>query len=216
VLNKALALKNGIHIDDFEFIDFTYLNTPELRQSIENSEMPLVFTSRHALIAFNKMFSGSANRFSCFCIEGETSSAALDLGFNILSTARDSVSLASKIINHQIQSVHFLCGDLHRKELSEILLSAGVAVTKSIVYLKEIRPIQISETVDGILFFSPSQADAYLINNSIVPEIPLFCIGHTSAEHLRNLGYSNTFVPEKHSESSLVELLCTYFIKKYA
>lgn len=209
--NHHLAMSRGIRIIDHNFLSFEYLDTKEIRSVLENESVPLVFTSKHGVIAFNRIFSGSASGRSCFCIEGETSAAADELGFDLLAKAEDATSLARMIIALQTVSLIFLCGSMRRHELPQLISEAGIEMRELKIYEKRMLLETVSESYDGLMFFSPSQVDAFLQNNEIDNSATLFCIGKTTAAHLKESGFSRIVLSESSSEKAMVDIVCKYY-----
>lgn len=81
------------------------------------------------------------------------------------------------------------------------------------VYEKIPRPRKI-ETFDTVLFFSPSQVDAFLLENSLFPETPIFAIGNTTSAHLKRLRYQNVITAPESSEESMIATVIAHFTQQ--
>jgi uroporphyrinogen-III synthase len=81
------------------------------------------------------------------------------------------------------ESYTFFSGNLRKDTLPKALAEAGIKFNEIQVYKTSLTPHKIKETVDAILFFSPSGVESYLKENKIKKET-CFCIGETTAEAL--------------------------------
>ncbi|MFM2047851.1 MAG: hypothetical protein RI955_397 [Bacteroidota bacterium] len=213
---KQFALDNGINIVDYNFLEYYYLDTKKIVLAFAENKNPLVFTSQHAVnaatILINKYNISLLNK-TCFAINGTTAQLASANGFEVIDTATNSITLAEKIIHKKSQQVLFCCGNIRLQHLSEILTKNGILITEIEVYRKMLMPIKIDKKADGILFFSPSQIDAFLLQNELNNTTTAFCIGDTTAKHLQVKNHSNFIVAENQSIKSVIETAITYFLK---
>lgn len=81
------------------------------------------------------------------------------------------------------------------------------------VYEKIPRPRKI-EQFDAILFWSPSQVDALLLENSLFPETLIFSIGNTTTTHLKRLRYQNIITIPESSEESMIATVIAHFTQQ--
>jgi uroporphyrinogen-III synthase len=181
---------------------------------LENSD-PLIFTSGHAIRAFKSIVDKNQSfliQTNCFCIEGQTSQAAIEAGFKVRGTGRTGQELAEKIILENIPSV-LHCTTAHRRdELQTALEKAGMTYRVLEIYDKKPVP-EIFEAFDGVIFYSPSQVDAFLMNNMLEKNIPAFCIGHTTESHLISKGYDNVIVAAQSDTAHILQCVYSYFNK---
>ena len=63
---------------------------------------------------------------------------------------------------------------------------------------------------DGILFFSPSAAESYFLNNSVTDEI-LFAFGSTTYAALQTLTNKHIVLNDHHSQQGMVDTVIKYF-----
>lgn len=212
--NKDRALKNNVIIDDYNFLNITYLSTNEMKKALANSNLKFVFTSANAVESvyqFIQKNDFSVSSYYCYTIKGNTSDKAKSYGFNIINTSVDGKSLAEVIIkNNEKEVVHFTTQH-NREELSNTLKSASISYISIMVYDKTINEIKIPNSFNGILFFSPSQIDGFFLHNSLKNSIPAFCIGQTTQSHLQSFHHQNIQVASSADESVLVDLVINYF-----
>ncbi|TXI66839.1 MAG: hypothetical protein E6Q46_04305 [Flavobacterium sp.] len=90
--------------------------------------------------------------------------------------------IASKYKNH---SFTFFCGNIRRNTIPDFFQQNKIAYMEIVVYETKLKPHQIKEPFDGVLFFSPSGVNSFLEKNSLKNRI-CFCIGTTTAKALEN------------------------------
>jgi uroporphyrinogen-III synthase len=88
-------------------------------------------------------------------------------------------------------------------------------VKEIVAYTTMLTPQAITSPADGILFFSPSGVESYLLKNS-GKQLVAFCLGETTAAYARDNGFANIRVAEKHSASALVDCVINHCKRKIA
>ncbi|MCW5911148.1 MAG: uroporphyrinogen-III synthase [Cyclobacteriaceae bacterium] len=173
------ATRLGFALTQIDFIHTEKIEPNNWLTSISPTEV-YIFTSARAVKAAAEA-GINLSKASIAALSGATQQALHDLGLTVLYTADRAKSLTQEIINGHARHVTFFCGDKHRNELPESLMQHGVDVSKIVVYRTELTPHVISETFDGVLFFSPSAVQSFLWKNTISPSTSIFCIGNTTA-----------------------------------
>lgn len=212
--NKRKAAESGIALHDYEFLNIGYIFDDKIWETINSQPLtPKVFTSKHAVKAYH-LFANPHSNQTCFCIEGETSLQAREAGFEVLGTAVNAAKLANVIVKMKLEKVMILSGNNRRDELTAILYFNQYLFEEYTVYSKSAVEIPIRAEYDGIAFFSPSQVKAFMKANDLKKDQPVFSIGETTAEFLRNQGCSDITVAETASESSLIDTIIKFYKHK--
>ena len=99
---KATAASKGLSIDDRAFLSYSYLDTPQIRQTLLENKWPLVFTSQHAVYAVNKLQFPLQNKL-VYCTSGKTAQLIVKTGAQIEAKAANASALAKEILKHQPQ-----------------------------------------------------------------------------------------------------------------
>jgi uroporphyrinogen-III synthase len=203
-----------ITVTAIDFISIQPIQTEELVTTLSETSAPLIFTSSHgvrATIHLLKNSSRKLNSFSVYCIEGVTANLLTNEGCTIKGSAPYSAELVERIRqNNEKEVLH--CTSAWRRD--EIELGLQPTDTKYIplcVYEKDCTPKQITPPIDGVICFSPSQMDCYLQENSITPETPVFCIGHTTAHHVKSLRHTNIIIAADTSEEAIIQSVLNYY-----
>ena len=212
--NKERALNAGIRIEDYGFLSFDYSEVSGFSDTLFSEKIPLVFTSRHAVLSMEKILQYQqkfSRDFSAFCIQGITRETAEKKGFRILGEAPDAEGLSLEILKTSFEKVLYACGNLRRDTLINRLSMHGVNTEEVLVYHKILHHFQIEPPYQGISFFSPSQVDAFRKTNVLDVNIPAFCIGKTTGAYLHELGHKNTLIATESRENVLIQQIIHYF-----
>lgn len=214
-LGQAYALsarKAGVDLIDLDFLDIRY-RTEALPPIPGEDRMRLAFTSGHAVKAYRALRSdeqlGIPGR-EAFTVGRQTATYARSAGFRIAATATDGATLAAALIADGSSSVLHPCAADSRRELPEGLAAAGIAYRPLVVYRKTPRPHRI-EHMDALMVLSPSQVDVFLMKNELPPQLPVFCIGHTTAHYLREKGHRHLLVAGESSVPALMARMFEHF-----
>ncbi len=210
---KAEALKKQVQLNDDSFLNISYPDHPLLVETLRENVDPIVFTSIHAVKAVQQLINKYQFKLKtnlAFCITGKTALCAVKNGFSILDEAVNASLLANKIIRKKSKSVLHCTANIRRNELVHELLNKGIRVKIAEVYHKELVNKKVLK-FDGVMFFSPSQVDAFLSGNMLLPHLPAFCIGATTAKHLASLNHSNIITSNISNEQALLEQVYKYY-----
>lgn len=156
----------------------------------------------------------NARSASVYCIEGATREAvsALIPQAHIAGTAAHSKALAELILqDNTITSVAFFCGNIRRDELPDTLHSQGVEVEEIIVYETQETPVKLTETYDGILFYSPSSVRSFFSGNTLPAHTACFAIGHTTGAALRDVTENKVVISPEPAVDALLQTVILYF-----
>jgi uroporphyrinogen-III synthase len=198
---KRTLLDANIHLIEEDFISINYLSPP-----LEGLGEALIFTSQNAVQSVLQHPKCDALKTkNVFCVGIKTKSLLEKNGFNVAVYTDYAVDLAEIIsLIYNKESYTFFSGNIRREELPSLLKENGIAFNEIEVYETNITSKKITNTLDGILFFSPSAVQSYFKLNTIKEEM-CFCIGKTTAETLENKGIKNIIIADKPSIESLIE-----------
>jgi uroporphyrinogen-III synthase len=206
---KEIAQQHQVILESHDFLSIKRKDPESFRASLTQNRKPLVFTSAHAVKAVASLIDSLAAK-DCFCIEGSTRAAAERYGFHILDHAGDAQALAGKIIAGGWRGV-IHCSTLNRrKELQESLAAAGIQTDFCEVYEKALAPLKV-EAPDAVVFFSPSQIDAFLQANKLDKATPAFCIGTTTAGHLKATGHEHIVIAPRPDTKDILHTVFEHF-----
>jgi uroporphyrinogen-III synthase len=215
------AKENHIAIVEEEFIKIKPLLTrekwDELSALFPSRNNHVVFTSSHAVSAVSKYvhpyISYEDLHWKIFCLSGRTREAVSEhtLPGEIIDTAANAEALAQKIITYGVSEVIFFCGNRRREELPHLLQAHGVRVHEVSVYETIDAPVQITASIDGILFFSPSAVGSFFSANQLKPDTVCFAIGKTTAQAIKEQSNNKIITSELPTQEDILESVLHYF-----
>lgn len=169
----------------FSIIEADFIKTENIPFDLKKINDNLIFTSQNAVLSIlNHPNIVDLKKKTVFCVGSKTKELLNENGFKVEAHTGYAEDLAEIIsLVYADESYTFFSGNLRKDTLPNILTENGITFNEIKVYETSLTPQKIKETVDAILFFSPSGVTSYLKNNSITNEI-LFCIGTTTASSL--------------------------------
>ena len=217
VLEKAKLYGIKIMDKDFISIDFDIAEKDSSFLSFLNDRI-LVFTSINGIKGFIDLLSShnmstSSKSYSCYCIDGRTSNFAFKNNLNVIQTASTSMELAKKIVHENKHSklLYFTC-KMRTFLFEKCLKSYNIDIKIEIVYKKTLTPSFVNN-FNGVMFFSASQVVSFCKSNLLDKEVPVFCIGPTTAKCLKKMGHENISIASKAKEDDLINCVIEYFQK---
>lgn len=173
---------------NFDVIDANFIKTENKNFELINVNDNLIFTSQNAIRSFFKhpKFEELKGK-KVFCVGLKTKITLSEAGFNVVVYTGFASDLAEIItLIYPNESYTFFNGNLRKETLPNALKEAGVKFNEIEVYETTLTPQKIENTIDAILFFSPSGVESYLKENQIKKET-CFCIGKTTANALEKI-----------------------------
>lgn len=210
---KSFLFDNGIFISDFDFLKIDVKYSNENVKILKTNNCPLVILSINAALALKDILNSENIKlkdFFCFAIDGITSNYLQENGAKILGKAKNSSEISKLIIKSNIPSVLIITSNFRLETLKEELDKNKISNTYLELYSKEFNPKEVI-LQDGIVFFSPSQINSFFTKNTLNTTLPAFCIGATTAHHLKICGHENIIISESATEKDLANTILNYF-----
>lgn len=203
---KQLLIDAGFSVIEEDFIETKSIDF-ELSKVNDN----LIFTSQNAVqsvLQYPKW--DELKTKNVFSVGMKTKALLAENGFNVVAYTGYASDLAEIIsLVYPRETFTFFSGNLRRDVLPNTLEENGVVFNEIEVYETNITSKKITNTLDGILFFSPSAVESYLKMNTIKEEI-CFCIGETTAEALENKKIKNIVIADKPTVENVIERAISY------
>jgi len=117
------------------------------------------------------------------------------------------------LMNQNLKSVLYFCGEEHRQELEEGLKNSSTKISKVITHKSEMTFPVIKNNFDVVFVFSPRSAESLLKNNSFISQTIFACIGPTTASYLSSRGITSTFIPSYPDSRILLEEFRNQIVK---
>ena len=190
---------------DFSITEANFIKTENSDFDLKGINNNLIFTSQNAAqsVLLHPKCSALKTK-NVFCVGMKTKALLEENGFNVevyLDYASDLAEIITLI--YAKESFTFFSGNLRKETLPKALKAAQVNFNEIQVYETTLTPHKIKTPVDGIMFFSPSGVESYLVENKIKNEI-CFCIGETTASSLEKIT-RNIIVADQPSVENVIE-----------
>ena len=216
ILKRIIATKNLsinlllsfdyrlFNILSFDFIKITPL--PFDKNELLNSSPHWIITSKNTINSLLNTYNTSElERINFYCVGEKTAQLIIDNELNLITCSPTSEKLAQNIVEHyNTNNFTFICGEMRRNELERILKNRKIQLDEFNIYSTSFSPVEIKQfPIDGILFFSPSAIQSYVLKNSITSET-LFCIGNTTATEAKKHS-ANIIIAEHQTIESVIQ-----------
>lgn len=206
--HRQFLLNANIALVEADFITITAIQ-PELKNINDN----LIFTSQNAVNSILENQMGELKGKNCFCVGTKTKGLLEKYGFHVSASAEYAEQLGKIIIeNHEKESFTFFSGNLRLDTLPGILKTGAVEFNEIEVYKTVLSPKKIGAKADGILFFSPSAVESFLIDNKITNEA-CFCIGQTTAKALND---KNVIIANRPTVENVIIQCINHYNKSFS
>ncbi len=180
------ALKNKLSDAKIELVEKNFIQTKSIDFEIPQLNDYLIFTSKEAAKSVLKSDVKNVLSKSCLCVGNKTRSFLEKKGFIVLESADYAEELIQIIESkYKTNSFTFFCGNIRRNTIPAFFQQNKIAYNEIVVYETKLKPHQIKETFDGVLFYSPSGVNSFLEKNTLENKT-CFCIGTTTAKVLEN------------------------------
>ena len=171
----------------FNVLEKKFINTKSIEFEVKNLNDYVVLTSKNAVKSILKNeFASQVRERKIICVGQKTKELLEKKGFIVEAYADYASDLGVLIVEkYKNYSFTFFSGNIRRNTLPDLFNENNIKWNEVVVYETTLNPKKVTEHLDGILFFSPSAIESYLIKNEINKEM-CFCIGTTTANALEN------------------------------
>lgn len=175
--------QDGLKVESEDFIK---INPTRISKNILKSEIQnVVITSKNAVEALLTNVSADELHFKNIYCVGRRTKRLIE---KRIGKVKHSENNAKKLADHLVEylegtEVTYFCSNLRMDDLPKILEANKITVNEIEAYRTKHSPVKVDESVEGILFFSPSTVDSYLQSN--VANKIAYCIGESTANAAR-------------------------------
>lgn len=183
---------------NFNVIEKKFIKTKKIDFQVKKLNEYVIFTSKNAVksVLKNSVESQVKDK-KIFCV-GQKTKQFLEKNHYLVQENADYASDLGLLIKEKYatHSFTFFSGNFRRNTLPDLLNDNFIKWNEVVVYETALNPKKTTPSyghpskggevkIDGILFFSPSAIQSYLIENKIENKM-CFCIGTTTAKSLEN------------------------------
>lgn len=174
---------SSIKVDSEDFIKINpnRISPLVLKKKLKN----VIFTSKNAVEGLLTNISADELTFdNMYCVGRKTRRLVQKKIGKVTHFENSAAELANYLVDfiEGTEVTHF-CGNLRLDDITTILEKSNITVDSVETYKTKLSGQEIENSVEGILFFSPSGIESYLQNNK--PNKIAYCIGETTAKTAR-------------------------------
>lgn len=209
IQKKLLPTTMDVQDSDFIKIRFNRIAPKIVKNEIEN----VIITSKNGVEAILNSFTKDQLNFkNIYCVGRRTKKLIEQKIGPVTHSERNAAKLATYLSeNSKGQEVTYFCSDLRLDTLPKVLSENGITVNEIEAYKTLLSPVNVRDNVNGVLFYSPSTIESYLLENN--PDKIAFCIGESTAKEARK-HFENVQVANLPTVESVIEMVNLHFVKK--
>lgn len=203
--------KNLFSEKNFKVIEEEFIQIKNKNFQIESINDYVIFTSKNAVKSvLTRGIQNKIEHKKIFCV-GQKTKTFLEKKNFILQECVDYAEDLGAVISkeYNFASFTFFSGNIRKNTLPDLLNENNIKWNEVVVYQTSLNPKKIKNEIEGILFFSPSAVESYLIENVLENQI-CFCIGTTTAKALEHKTKNIKIASQPTVENVIEEVLKYY------
>ncbi|QCE41073.1 hydroxymethylbilane synthase [Psychroserpens sp. NJDZ02] len=192
---------------DFVKISLNRIHPRFLKNEIQN----VVITSQNAVDALLTNYSAIELQFkNIYCVGRRTKKMIENRIGKVLHTEKNAKKLADYLVDHMEGSeVTYFCSDVRLDDLPKILAENNITINEVEAYQTKLDSIELPESVEGVMFYSPSTVQSYKKENDA--NGIAFCIGETTAKEASK-HFDDIRIAKVPTVESVIELVNDYYV----
>ncbi|HUH28316.1 hydroxymethylbilane synthase [Gelidibacter sp.] len=193
----------AVESTDFLKISLNRIAKPILKSPIEN----VIITSQNAVEAITASVPKEELQFKNIYCVGRRTKRLIE---NRIGKVKHSENYAKDLAAYLIEFIdgtevtHF-CSDIRLDELSQTLENNNIKVNEVEAYKTILDSEKIDPNIEGIMFYSPSTVESYMINNDAEGKVA-YCIGDTTATEAKKY-FTDVRVAKIPTVESVIDLV---------
>ncbi|SIS37598.1 hydroxymethylbilane synthase [Zobellia uliginosa] len=189
--------------EDFIKISPNRISSLILKKEIQN----VIITSQNTVEAILKSVSPEELKFkNIYCVGGKTKRMIKRYIGPVKHQEKDAKNLAKYLVEYmEGTEVTYFCSNLRLDHLPTVLAENNIKVREIEAYTTKHAPTEVEDSVEGIMFYSPSTITSYLLKNSPDNRVA-YCIGDTTAEEARK-HFKTVYVAKIPTVESVIDLV---------
>ncbi|RLJ63413.1 hydroxymethylbilane synthase [Lacinutrix venerupis] len=209
--DQRLLFNEKVNSDssDFVKISLNRIAPRLLKNEIEN----VIITSKNAVEALLTNFSPIELQFkNIYCVGRRTKRMVEKRIGKVKHSENNAKKLAEYLVEFMdgTEATYF-CSDLRLDDLPNILNENNINVKEIEAYQTKLDSVKISDSVEGVMFYSPSTIKSFKQENTVKDNMIAFCIGDSTAKEAK-LYFKDVRVAKVPTLESVIELVNEYYI----
>ncbi|MDX1278083.1 hydroxymethylbilane synthase [Oceanihabitans sediminis] len=207
LVNQNLLVESS----DFIKININRLKPQVVRKPIKN----VIITSQNTVEALLQNYSPAELQFeNIYCVGRRTKRLVEKRIGKVNHAEPNAKKLAAYLIEYlEGTEVTYFCSNLHLDTLPTVLAENNIEVNEVIAYETKLDPIKLKDTVEGVMFYSPSTVQSFKQENIAKEGMIAFCIGETTA-HEASKHFADVRISKIPTVESVIELVNEHYAKQ--
>ncbi len=199
----------GVESSDFVKISTNRLKPQVVRNPIQN----VVITSKNAVEALLQNFSAVELQFqNIYCVGRRTKRLVEKRIGEVKHTEPNAKKLAEYLVDYiEGTEVTYFCSDLRLDALPTILEENNITVNEIEAYQTKLDAVKLEDTVEAVLFYSPSTVQSFKQENNVTDNMIAFCIGETTAQEAKK-HFKDIRIAKVPTVESVIQLVNEHYI----
>lgn len=193
---------------DFVKISLNRIHPRFLKNEIKN----VVITSKNAVESLVTNYSAAELQFkNIYCVGRRTKRLVERKIGKVTHSEKNAKALANYLVEYiEGTEVTYFCSDLRLDDLPNILKENHIQVNEVEAYQTKFDGVEVDDTIEGVMFYSPSTVQSYLKKGN-TKEVIAFCIGETTAAEARKY-FKDVRIAKVPTVESVIELVNEHYV----
>ena len=207
--DQRLLFHEKVVAQSHDFIKISLNRIPPRHFKTETENV--IITSKNAVEALLTNFSAVELQFkNIYCVGRRTKRLVEQRIGKVKHTEKNAEKLAHYLVEYiEGTEVTYFCSNLRLDDLPRILDENNINVTEIEAYQTKFNSKKIDDTIEGVLFYSPSTVKSYKQNNTA--NGIAYCIGETTAKEARK-HFKDVRVAKIPTVESVIELVNEHYV----
>jgi len=208
--SNSLSSTIGVSMSDFITVRSNRLKPVVVKNPIKN----VIFTSQNSVEALLENFIPSELDFTNIYCVGRRTKRLIEKKIGKVTHVENSAEQLANYLESDFKDseITFFCGNKRRDDLPTILTKKGITVNEVECYQTSLTPRKLEEKYNGIIFYSPSGIESFLVENKASDTVA-FCIGETTGAEAKK-HFRNVIISEQSTVESVIKSVNEYFQDK--
>ncbi len=202
--DQVQLFNDKLKVDSADFVKISPSRIPTklLKAPIRN----VVITSKNAVESILTMVSSQDLKFeNIYCVGRKTRRLIEQKIGQVKHMEKSAKKLAEYLVDYlEGTEATYFCSNIRLDDLPDLLKKNSIEVTEIETYKTKLDSVTIDASVEGVLFYSPSTIESYLLNNKA--DKIAYCIGETTATEARK-HFKDVRVAKIPDTESLIDLV---------
>jgi len=209
--DQRLLFHEKVNSKSSDFIKISINRIP--RRYFKNEIENVVITSKNAVEALLTNFSAIELQFkNIYCVGRRTKRMVEKRIGKVEHSENNAKKLAEYLVEFMDGTeVSYFCSNLRLDDLPTILTENNIKVNEIEAYETKFDGLKIEDTVEGVMYYSPSTVKSFKQHNTVNNDTIAFCIGNSTAKEASK-HFNDVRVAKLPTVESVIELVNKHYV----